>query len=126
MGQTTSKVRLDGFCDENYLPVKEHLENMLKNGAEENLQLCIYVEGKCVVDLYGTAVDDRTYTADSLQVNINGLSAHSHKVSIKLGALFCNDYVQCTKPIMKRQSFSGWSMVEQMDGVLHMWSSRSI
>ena len=69
MGQTRSKVRLDGFCDEKYLPVREHLENMLKNGAEENLQLCVYVEGKCVVDLYGTAVDDRTYTADSLQVS---------------------------------------------------------
>ena len=41
---------------------------MLKNGAEENLQLCVYVEGKCVIDLFGTAIRDTTYTADTLQV----------------------------------------------------------
>ena len=42
---------------------------MLTNGAEENLQQCVYVEGKCVIDLYGTAVDDTTYNADKLQVH---------------------------------------------------------
>ena len=68
MGQTRSRDCLHGFCDEKYLPVKEHLEEMLKNGAEENLQLCVYVEGKCVIDLFGTAIRDTTYTADTLQV----------------------------------------------------------
>ena len=43
---------------------------MLKSGAEENLQLCIYVGDKCVVDLYGTAVGDWTYTPETHQVGI--------------------------------------------------------
>ena len=64
----TSKVHLGGFCDEKFIPVKQHLEKMLKFGAEENLQLCIYVGGKCVVDLYGTAVGDWTYTPETHQV----------------------------------------------------------
>ena len=68
MGQTRSRDCLHGFCDEKYLPVKKHLEEMLRNGAEENLQLCVYVEGKCVIDLFGTAIRDTTYTADTLQV----------------------------------------------------------
>ena len=34
-----SKVHLGGFCDEKFIPVKQHLEKMLKSGAEENLQL---------------------------------------------------------------------------------------
>ena len=29
---------------------------MLRDGAEENVQLCVYVDEKCVVDLYGTAI----------------------------------------------------------------------
>ena len=68
MGQAKSKdILLDGYCDKNYEPVKKHVEKMLKDGAEENLQLCVYVEEKCVVDLYGTAIGDKTYTADSIQ-----------------------------------------------------------
>ena len=65
-----SKVHLGGFCDEKFLPVKQHVEKLLKFGAEENLQLCIYVGDKCVVDLYGTAVGDWTYTAETYQVGI--------------------------------------------------------
>ena len=59
---------MDGHCDKNYEPVKKHVEKMLQDGIEENLQLCVYVEGKCVIDLFGTAIRDTTYTADTLQV----------------------------------------------------------
>lgn len=70
MGQTITKtnVMLDGHCDKEYEPVKKHVEKMLKEGIEENLQLCVYVDEKCVVDLYGTAVGDKTYNADTIQV----------------------------------------------------------
>ena len=69
MGQfnSTSNISLNGFCDEKFLPVKEYLEEMLRNGAEENLQLCVYVRGKCVVDLYGSTNPDSTYNAETLQ-----------------------------------------------------------
>ena len=63
-------VLLDGFCDKKYEPVKEHLSKMLHKGAEENLQLCVYVDKKCVVDLYGTAIGDKSYNAETIQVRI--------------------------------------------------------
>ena len=70
MGASSSKenILLDGFCDDKYKPVKEQLYRMLRDGAEENLQLCVYVEDKCVVDLYGTAIGDETYNAETIQV----------------------------------------------------------
>ena len=72
MGQNTSseQVILEGNCDEQYEPVKEKLKDMLKNGLEENLQLCVYVDGKCVIDLYGSAKGDKNYDAESIQVRI--------------------------------------------------------
>ena len=72
MGQNTSaeKVILEGNCDAQYEPVKEKLKDMLENGLEENLQLCVYVDGKCVIDLYGSAKGDKNYNAESIQVRI--------------------------------------------------------
>ena len=70
MGLTASsnKVDIHGYCDNKYEAVKEHLESMLRDGAEENVQLCVYVNDKCVIDLYGTAVGDQHYHGDHLQV----------------------------------------------------------
>ena len=45
---------------------------MLQDGIEENLQLCVYVDEKCVVDLYGTAVGDSTYNCDTISVSNAG------------------------------------------------------
>ena len=42
--------------------VKEQLEKMLVKGYDENVQLCAYVEGKCVIDLYGTAIGKQSQT----------------------------------------------------------------
>merc|ERR1711884_495313 len=72
MGQATSslsseKVILEGHCDKQYEPVKEKLRDMLKNGLEDNLQLCVYVDGKCVIDLYGSATGDMNYDAEKIQ-----------------------------------------------------------
>ena len=41
----------------------------LQKGKEDNVQLCVYVDGKCVVDLYGTAIGDTDYNADTIQVS---------------------------------------------------------
>ena len=73
MGQATSslsseKVILEGHCDKQYELVKEKLRDMLKNGLEDNLQLCVYVDGKCVIDLYGSATGDMNYDAEKIQV----------------------------------------------------------
>ena len=72
MGQSSStdKILIGGFCDEQFEPVQEHLLEMLTKGKEENVQLCVYVDGKCVVDLYGTAVGDKEYNQEKLQVHL--------------------------------------------------------
>ena len=69
MGQNSSQVQVHGTCEEKFQPVKEQLEKLLSKGKEENVQLCVYVDGKCVVDLYGTAVGDTNYNADTIQVS---------------------------------------------------------
>ena len=66
MGSSTSRPKIEGHCDPKYEKVKEHLEKMLVNGADENVQLCVYVKGECVIDLCG-ASDDK-YNADKTQV----------------------------------------------------------
>ena len=78
-------VRLNGYCNEKFILVKRHLENMLKHGAEENLQLCVYVDGKCVVDLYGTATNDWNYGPDTIQVRKNQLGLHLNPSENLLG-----------------------------------------
>ena len=80
-----SKFALNGFCSENYEPVKAHFEKMLLNGQEENAQLCIYVGDKCVVDLYGTAIGDFSYSSESIQ---NVMSCGKNWESIVMGMLY--------------------------------------
>ena len=63
--------KIEGFCDPKYEKVKKHLENMLVNGSDENFQLCVYVEGKCVIDLYGISDENSSYNANKTQVNFN-------------------------------------------------------
>ena len=67
-GSSSEKIKVEGVCEKQYEPVKEHLLEMLTKGKEENVQLCVYVNGKCVVDLYGTAIGDTNYNHDKLQV----------------------------------------------------------
>jgi len=66
-GSSSEKIKVEGVCEKQYEPVKEHLLEMLTKGKEENVQLCVYVNGNCVVDLYGTAVGDNNYNHDKLQ-----------------------------------------------------------
>ena len=61
-------VQIKGHCSKGYHPLKELFVSNFYTGKENNAQLCIYVNDECVVDLYGTAIGDTTYTQDSLQV----------------------------------------------------------
>lgn len=70
MAESSEKVQLRGFCDPDYGPVKKQVEQMLCKGTEDNLQLCVYVNGKCVIDLVGTANGNSSYNEDTLQVRL--------------------------------------------------------
>ena len=73
MGQSSSvnprNVLLSGYCDYRYIPVRNHLKNQLLKGEERNVQLCVYVNGKCVIDLYGTSTGDLDFNREKLQVS---------------------------------------------------------
>ena len=74
MGQSSSvnprNVLLSGYCDYRYIPVRNHLKNQLLKGEEKNVQLCVYVNGKCVIDLYGTSTGDLDFNREKLQVSL--------------------------------------------------------
>ena len=55
-------VELNGHCGKNFEPVKNHLKQMLLSGEEENIQLCVFVDNECVIDLYGTAIGKQSQT----------------------------------------------------------------
>ena len=59
---------------------------MLRDGAEENVQLCVYVDEKCVVDLYGTAIGDKNYNAETVQtIYSSGKSIESIAMAMLYG-----------------------------------------
>ena len=59
MGQKhSSQVKIEGHCDDKFLKVKEHFKEMISKGSDENIQLCVYVNGQCVIDLFGSINDD--------------------------------------------------------------------
>ena len=64
----TKNVHLGGFCNHDYLQVKKSLQKMLVEKSEENVQLCVFVDGECVVDLCGTSTGDFAHDRDKLQV----------------------------------------------------------
>ena len=62
-------LKIQGSCSDGYEKVKELFEENFKAGEEENAQLCVYVDGQVVIDLYGTAVGDSNYGPDTLAVH---------------------------------------------------------
>ena len=63
----TLEAKIEGFCDPKYDRVKKQFEKLFTEGVDENAQLCVYVEDKCIIDLYGTYNDE--YNADKTQVS---------------------------------------------------------
>ena len=100
MGQSNSaqNVILEGHCEKQYEPVKEKLKSMLTNGLEENLQLCVFVKGKCVIDLYGSAIGDTNYNADKIQ---NIFSSGKSLESVALALLYDKGLFQYDDKISK-------------------------
>ena len=69
MELASKNVHLGGYCNHEYLSVKKTLLKMLQDKTEENVQLCVYVDGECVVDLCGTSTGDFGHDRDKLQVH---------------------------------------------------------
>ena len=71
--------------------MKKIFEENFKNGEEENSQLCVFVGGTKVIDLYGTAVGDKSYGADTMTVFLCCLSA----TIVMINLVFENNFDQC-------------------------------
>jgi len=68
MGASHSSTAIfGGQVVEGYESVEEMFKKNVVTGREREAQLCVYVDGEKVVDLWGSAEGDATYTGDSLQ-----------------------------------------------------------
>ena len=75
---------ISGTVAKGFEPVRDLYENNMRNLAERNTQLCIYVGDTRVVDLWASADNDATFTADSL---INVFSSGKSLEAIMLAML---------------------------------------
>jgi len=67
-GNTSREIHVDGTIQPGYETVKDMFENNLRTGRENKAQLCVYVRGEKVVDLWGCADKDPKYNADSTTI----------------------------------------------------------
>ncbi len=60
------RYRVEGTVSEGYEPVREAFVKLYDQGREDCSQLCAYVGGRRVVDLWGSADGDDSYDGDTL------------------------------------------------------------
>lgn len=76
MGSSFSRTAIvQGDVAEGYETVREMFVKNVETGRERDAQLCIYVEGEKVVDLWGSAEGDLSYTGDTLQCTFSSSKA---------------------------------------------------
>ena len=73
-----------GFVAPGFENVQKMFEHNLKSGQELQAQLCVYVGGKVVVDLWGSIKSDDGFTGDSL---INAFSSTKSLTAIAMAKL---------------------------------------
>ena len=61
---------VEGYCDEDFLAVKELFLSNFLTGEDENAQLCVYIGSEKIIDLYGCQNPSNIarYDNQSLQV----------------------------------------------------------
>ena len=62
--------KIKGYVAEGFEPVRDQLEKMIQSGCEDHLQLCVYLDKKCIIDLHGSFCENSVYNSDSMQVNM--------------------------------------------------------
>jgi len=76
---------LEGKVAPGFESVQRLYERNMRTLAERNTQLCVYVGDECVVDLWGSAIDDESFNGDSL---VNVFSSGKTLEAILLARLF--------------------------------------
>ena len=79
--------KIEGFCHEDFQEVKQLFKSKFLSGEEENAQLCVYVRGELVIDIWGSRDESNSsgYGHDSLQVVKECFDVKTHlKTSVLL------------------------------------------
>ncbi len=63
----SSRVKVHGTVAKGYEPIQKLFQKQLENGRGENAQVCVYVKGEKVADLWGSSVGNESYSGDSIQ-----------------------------------------------------------
>ena len=87
---------LEGKVAPGFESVQQLYEQNMQKLAERNTQLCVYVGDECVVDLWGSAIDDSSFNGDSL---VNVFSSSKTLESILLARLFDKGLIDYNEPI---------------------------
>ena len=64
--RSEENIQINGSVAPGFESVKALYEKNMQTLEEMNTQLCIYHQGKKVVDLWATAIDDKAFSADSI------------------------------------------------------------
>lgn len=89
---------LEGTVAPGFERIQRLYERNMRTLAERNTQLCVYVEGECVVDLWGSAVDDDAFSGDSL---VNVFSSGKSLEAIALAMLNDQGLLDYSAPIQQ-------------------------
>ena len=89
---------LEGRVAPGYERVQRLYERNMRTLAERNTQLCVYVGDECVVDLWGSAIDDRSFNGDSL---VNVFSSGKSLESILMARLNDQALLDYTAPVTR-------------------------
>ncbi len=92
------QLHIRGTVAPGFESVKQLFEHNMRTLAEKNSQLCVYVGGERVVDLWASATGDTDFTADSL---INVFSSGKSLESIALASLVAKGLLNYNDRITK-------------------------
>ena len=71
----TASISVNGQCEPGFEDLRNAFTSHLESGKDEHAQLCVYVDGRCVADLWGSSVaasargGETTYGPDLLHVS---------------------------------------------------------
>lgn len=96
LAQSSGVAFVEGNVSPGYESVKNMFQENIERGKERNAQLCVYVEGECVVDLWGSSQGDKNYNGDSLQ---SVFSSSKAVTAIAVAQLVDRGFLNYSNPI---------------------------
>jgi len=79
-----AQAKIGGSVAEGYESIQAYFHKLFSDGREDNAQVCVYVDGKKVVDLWGSANGDEDYDGDVLHTVIKSFYNHWVVISLKV------------------------------------------